>query len=89
MRRSDEASLTAARYRDDLDRLSAATSWHIAGALAGAGSDGRKDNNNGVTARMRLHPKAGTSRASWAAGPILCAVCSQPFRPHTEPDPDA
>jgi hypothetical protein len=80
--------LTAARYRVDLSRLSAALVAHRR-SISRAGSDGRKDNNNGVTAECGCPRKIRTSRTSWAAGPILCAICSQPFRSPTEPDRDA
>jgi hypothetical protein len=80
--------LTAARYRAELNRLSATLVAHRR-SISRAGSDGRKDNNNGISAECGCPRKIRTSRASWAAGPILCAVCSQPFRSPTEPDPDA
>ncbi len=60
-----------------------------AAAQAEADSDGRKENNHGVTARMRL-PLAGATnvgRQLGAAGPILRAVCHQPFRSPSEPRP--
>jgi hypothetical protein len=81
VRRSDEASLTAARYRADLTRLSAAASWWVPGH-AGAGSDSRKDSNNGVTARMRPNPMQERLPRRGTGGPpapILGAICHQPF----------
>ena len=82
------AASPCARYRADLNRLAAALVAHRR-TISRAGSDGRKDNNNGITAECACPRKVRTSRASWAAGPILCSVCSQPFRSHTEPDADA
>jgi hypothetical protein len=81
------SELTAARYRTDLNRLSAALVAHRR-TLTRAASDGRKDSNNGITAECTCPRKIRTSRASWAAGPIVCAICRQPFRSDTEPDPD-
>jgi hypothetical protein len=69
---------TARQYRADLTRLAAALVAHRR-TFSRAASDGRKDNNNGITAACACPRKIRTSRTSWAAGPIFCAVCRQPF----------
>jgi hypothetical protein len=72
---------TAKQYRADLTRLAAALVAHRR-TFSRAASDGRTDNNNGITAACACPRKIRTSRTSWAVGPILCGVCGQPF--HTD-----
>jgi hypothetical protein len=89
VRRSDDASLTAARNRADLNRLSAATPWRIPAASPGPGSDGRKDNNNGITGGTPLPAQeSATSRARWAADPSNTDQHHRPTVTHRA-DPDA
>jgi hypothetical protein len=74
---------TATRYRTDLTRLAAALVAHRR-TFSRAASDGRKDNDNGITATCGCPRKIRSSGTSWAAGPILRGVCGQPF--HTDDD---
>ena len=63
--------------------------WGIAGAISRAGSDGRKANNNGIAAESaRPHKSGYVALASWSPAPSS-AICSPPFRSHSEPDSDA
>ena len=63
--KNDEASLTAARYRAGLDGAVSCNLVSHRRSISRAGSDGRKDNNNRVTAETHLPTQeSATSSAS-------------------------
>jgi len=89
VRRTGKASVTAFRYRAHLSRLSATTSWRIAGASAWTGSDGHKDNKQRRHGRMRLPAQERLiARHSWCRPAPSSAVCQPAVPVTTEPDPD-